>query len=172
VPGSGIVYDSGQAMSDERGEPGNRPKTEPITHSLVKALRGVDAFSSFDGDALLRVVGVSSNLAWRAGSEVFQVDSPAEALYVVLSGQVQILDPADGGREIAKLGPGDSFGEISMLLLTKHTKNAIAEQDTELMVIPHDSFRELLESNSELAMYFHRLRERRQPLRGDSANSV
>jgi CRP-like cAMP-binding protein len=158
--------------SGEQGERGDRPKPEPITHSLVKALRGVDAFSSLDGDALLRVVGVSSNLSWRAGSEVFQADSPAEALYVVLSGRVQILDPADGGREVAKLGPGDSFGEISMLLLTKHTKNAVAEQDTELMVIPHDSFRELLESNPELAGYFRRLLEQRQPVRGDSADSV
>jgi CRP/FNR family transcriptional regulator, cyclic AMP receptor protein len=169
VSGFGIVYDSAEAMSDESG---SRPKTEPVTHSLVKALRGVDAFSSLDEDALLRVVGVSSNLAWRAGGEVFQADSPAEALYVVLTGQVRIHDPADGGREVAKLGPGDSFGEISLLLLTKHTKNAVAEQDTELMVIPHDSFRELLESNPELAGYFQRLLEERQPVRGDSANSV
>jgi CRP/FNR family transcriptional regulator len=146
--------------------------TEPVTHSLVKALRGVDAFASLDEEALLRVVGVSSNLAWRRGSEVFEAGSPAEALYVVLSGRVRILDPANGGREVAALGPGDSFGEISLLLLTKHTKNAVAEEDAELMVIPHDSFRELVETNPELAGYFRRLMEQRLPVRGDTADSV
>jgi CRP-like cAMP-binding protein len=146
--------------------------TEPVTHSLVKALRGVEAFSSLDEDALLRVVGVSSNLAWRGGSTVFEAGSPSEAVYVVLSGRVRIIDPANGGQEIARLGPGDSFGEISLLLLTHHTKNAVAEEDSELMVIPHDSFRELLESNTEMAGYFHRLMEKRQPVRGDTADSV
>jgi CRP-like cAMP-binding protein len=145
---------------------------EPMTHSLVKALRGVDAFSSLDEEALLRVVGVSTNLAWGAGSEVFEAGSPAEALYVVLTGRVRILDPSDGGKEVARLGPGDSFGEISLLLLTRHTKNAVADEDTELMVIPQDSFRELLESNPELAGYFRRLLEQRLPVRGDSADSV
>ena len=146
--------------------------TEPVTHSLVKALRGVEAFSSLDEDALLRVVGVSSNLAWKAGSEVFTADSPAEALYVVLSGEVRILDPSNGGDEVARLGPGDSFGEISLLLLTKHTKIAIAGQDTELMVIPQDAFSELLQSNPELAGYFRRLMDQRLPVRGDTADSV
>jgi CRP-like cAMP-binding protein len=141
---------------------------EPVTHSLVKALRGVEAFSSLDEDALLRIVGVSSNLAWRAGSEVFAAGSHADAMFVVLSGEVRIVDPADSDGEVARVRPGDSFGEISLLRLTKHTKDAIAVEDTELMVIPHESFRELLESNPEVAGYFQRLMEQREPVRGDT----
>jgi CRP/FNR family cyclic AMP-dependent transcriptional regulator len=143
----------------------------PTTHSLVKALQGVDAFSSLDDDALLRLAGVSTNLMWKAGSPVFESGSEAEALYVVLSGEVGIVEP-EGDHELARLGPEDSFGEISLLLLTRHTKNAVARADTELMVIPKASFRDLLEGNPDLAGYFRRQLAQRMPVRGDSTESV
>jgi CRP-like cAMP-binding protein len=70
----------------------------------------------------------------------------------VLSGSVRISDVVDGRRvEVARVGPGTSFGELSLLLRTTHTKEAVAEEDTELMIVPKESFQGLLESNAELA---------------------
>ena len=58
-----------------------------VTHSLVKALRAVPDFADLDDATLLRIVGASTNLFYPAGSVVFEPGSPAEALYVVLSGR-------------------------------------------------------------------------------------
>ena len=126
--------------------------TSPITHSLVKALKGVHGFGVLEGPDLLCIVGASVNLNWPAGSHVFKKGSPGEALYVVLSGEVRIYDEVDGQEvEIARTGPGKYFGEMSLLKDTTHTKNVQATEDSELLVITKEEFREMLESNADLA---------------------
>ena len=141
---------------------------ERISHSLVKALRSVPDFASLPDQDLLDIVGASANLAWPAGTTIFEIGSPSEALYIVLSGSVVISDVVDGRRiEVSRVGPGTSFGELSLLLRTTHTKEAVAEEDTELMIVPKESFQGLLESNPDLAQYFRRRLEERLPVRGE-----
>lgn len=138
---------------------------QAVSHSLVAALRAVPAFASFDERALVQVVGASTNLFWPAGSTVFEKGSESEALYIVLSGQVAIFDVSDGEDvEIARIGPGDFFGELSLLLETTHSKTAVALEASELMVLPKESFQELLVSRPDLAAHFRRTAEERLPL--------
>jgi CRP-like cAMP-binding protein len=126
-----------------------------IKHSLVSALAAVPDFASLDERALLRVLGASANLMWSAGGLVFEQGAPGDALYIILSGRIQIVDPEGPEEtEVAVLGPGDFFGELSLLLHTQHTKSARALEDTELMVLPKASFQELLASHAELAGHF------------------
>jgi CRP/FNR family cyclic AMP-dependent transcriptional regulator len=135
----------------------------PVTHSLVKALRGVPGFDLLDDRHLLWIVGASMNLAWPAGSFVFQKGTAGEALYIVLSGQVRIYDVVDGFEiEIARIGPGDFFGEMSLLLETTHTKNVQAVEDSELLVLMKDSFRRLFDAKPDLAALVHRRLEERR----------
>lgn len=122
-----------------------------VTHSLVKALKAVPGFGLLEDADLLEIVGASVNLVWPAGECVFSKDSPAEALYIVLSGTVQIYDEV-GGREIeiARTGPGDYFGENSLLSESTHSKNVRTLEDAELLVLSKEAFRELLASKPSL----------------------
>jgi CRP-like cAMP-binding protein len=128
----------------------------------------VPDFQDLDDRTLLGIVGASANLFWSAGATIFERGSESEALYVVLSGEVVITDPsADGETEVVRVGPGTSFGELSLLLHTTHSRDARAAEPTELMVISAGPFQELLASNPTLAHHFgHRLEERR-PVRGE-----
>jgi CRP-like cAMP-binding protein len=135
----------------------------PITHSLVKALRQVPGFDLLTDRDLLRIVGASVNLSWPAGAMVFEKGSPGEALYVVLSGEVRIFDEIDGAEfEIARTGPGNFFGEMSLMLDTTHTKNAQAMEDSELLVLMKKAFRSLLEMHEDLAEAAQKRLEQRQ----------
>jgi CRP-like cAMP-binding protein len=113
----------------------------------------VPAFGELDETTLCAIVGASSNFVWRAGTPIFAPGDPAEALYVVLSGTVRIADEPD--REVARLGPGDFFGELSLLLQTSHSKRADVLEDSELMVLPKESFEELLADDPGLAEAVH-----------------
>jgi CRP-like cAMP-binding protein len=138
----------------------------PITHSLVKALRRVPGFDLLDDRSLLKIVGASVNLAYPAGTLVFERGSPGEALYVVLSGQVRIFDIDEDGREVevARTRPGDYFGEMSLLLTATHTKSVQAVDDSELLVLDKDSFKRLMAGYPELEEAVHkRLEERTTP---------
>ena len=135
----------------------------PITHSLVKALRRVPGFDILGGQELLCIVGASVNLRWAEGSHVFDKGSPGQALYVVLEGRVKIYDEVDGKEvEIATTGPGDYFGEMSLLSDTTHTKSVVAVEDSELLVLLKEPFRELLEGNDELAAQIQKTLESRR----------
>jgi CRP-like cAMP-binding protein len=100
---------------------------------------------------------------WPQGSFVFTKGSPADALYIVLEGAVRIYDEIDDAEiEIARTGPGEYFGEISLLMDTTHTKNVQAVEDTELLVLSKESFGRLLASNPNLEQ---QIRERSETRR-------
>lgn len=135
-----------------------------ISHSLVQTLRGIPDFSSLEDRELLKIVGESMNLNWKAGSTIFEPGSPGDALYVVLYGEVAILDVSgDGRREVAHPTAGDFFGELSLLLNATHSRLAVAETDCEILVLPKESFNKVLESTPTLAVHFARVLESRRP---------
>jgi CRP-like cAMP-binding protein len=120
-----------------------------IDHSLVQALRAVPSLSSLDDAELLSIAGGSANLAWRAGSQVIASGTPADGLYVVLSGRVQVLEP--GGAAVSVLGPGDYVGEFSLLLGNPRRHDVVALEDAELMVVPKERIDRLLEEQPQFA---------------------
>jgi CBS domain-containing protein len=121
----------------------------------------VPGFDALDDRALLGVVGDSANLFWREGSVVFEQGSPGDGLYVVLSGAVRIL--GDNGAEVNVLRGGDFFGEFSLVLDTDHMNDVVAAEDTELMVVPKESFERLIASSSDLGDRVRQKLEERLP---------
>jgi CRP-like cAMP-binding protein len=119
-----------------------------VTHSLVTALRAVPGFATVDEGMLLALIGDSANLFWPAGSVVFERGSPPDGLYIIVSGTLRVVDK--NGAEVAELGPGEFFGELSLLLDTPHRHDVRVEEDAELMVLPKERLDELTASHPEL----------------------
>jgi CRP-like cAMP-binding protein len=65
--------------------------------------------------------------AFEKGHTIFTEGQQAEAAYYVLEGEVEILKE-DGARPslIAKLGPGEIFGEMALLRFDQYTLSARA----------------------------------------------
>lgn len=131
-----------------------------VPHSLVQTLRGIPDFSTLDERTLLQIVGESMNLFWTAGSVIFKPGSAGDALYVILAGEVEI---SENGVEVAHPRQSDFFGEMSLLLNATHTKTAQAVTDTELLVLPKESFKAILDSNPKLAEHFQHVLKARRP---------
>jgi CRP-like cAMP-binding protein len=123
----------------------------PLNHSLVRALRRVPDLTPLEDRLLLKIVGASANLFWPAESLVFTKDSPSEGLYIVLSGWVRIKDDDSAADDLAQIGPGEYFGELSLLANSRHSKTAQALEDCELLVLPKRSFESLMEVDPDLA---------------------
>jgi CRP/FNR family cyclic AMP-dependent transcriptional regulator len=130
-----------------------------VTHSLVKALRAVPSFAGVDDRILLAIIGDSANLHWPSGSLVFERGTPADGLYIVVSGRVRVV--GEDGVSVAELGPGDFFGELSLLLGTTHQHGVRVEEAAELMVVPKETFDELLASNPELGRHIRQKADER-----------
>ena len=117
---------------------------------------------------LLEIAGDSANLFWPAGSVVFERGSRTEGLFVIISGAVRVI--GDGDEEPTLLGPGEFFGELSMLLGTDHQHEVRAAEDAELLVVPRELDEELLAAQPELAEGIRRRAEERQAAKPPSAD--
>jgi CRP-like cAMP-binding protein len=145
-------------MIEDGAKPEPRTHAEQ-SHTLVKALQSVPSLGICDEATLLEIVGDSVNLVWPAGHKVFEHGTPSSGLFIVLSGRVRVL--RDGGGELAELGPGEHFGELSLLFGTTHQHTVETLDDTELMVLPKERFDALLADNPQLAEEIRRRAEER-----------
>jgi len=143
------------------------PRTRATqSHTLVQALKNVPSLGACDDRTLLGIVGDSVNLVWPAGHTVFEDGTPSSGLFIVLTGRVRILG-TDG--ELAELGPGEHFGELSLLFGTAHQHTVETLEDSELMVLPKERFDALLGDNPRLAGEIRRKAEERMAMnRGET----
>ena len=74
------------------------------------------------------------------------------SLFVVRTGDVRI-EKADGGstRELARLGPGSFFGEMSLLTGEPRSASVVALGEVEVVVVEKDAFSTLLHDDGHLA---------------------
>ena len=83
----------------------------------------------------------------RRGALVVEAGEPAVGLYTILAGRVRVLLDDGEGREltIGTLGPGEFFGESSVVPGGVHTSSIEAEEPCKLLFIPREAlFRHVL----------------------------
>jgi CRP-like cAMP-binding protein len=152
---------SGRMVIEDGATPEPRTRAEH-SHTLVKALKAVPSLRICDDATLLQVVGDSVNLVWPAGHRVFENGTPSSGLFIVLTGRVRVL--REDGDELAELGPGEHFGELSLLLGTTHQHTVETLEDAELMVLPKERFDALLAEQPRLAEEIRRKAEERMAM--------
>jgi len=76
-----------------------------------------------------------------AGETIIEEGDEGRGLYLVVSGRVRVLK-RDGADvvQVAALGPGDLFGEISLLMQKPSTATVVAEQSTALLFLARAEF--------------------------------
>lgn len=125
----------------------------------TRALQGVDLFRLLDGPAMGELAASAEACSYAAGEEVVRQGQVGDTLYVVESGEVEVLV---GSARAAILGPGAFFGEMS--LLTGETRSATVRTlvETELVMVGHGALSSLLHGHPELYGMLSRVLAERQ----------
>lgn len=85
-----------------------------------------------------------------AGDVVCEDGDPAEEMYAVISGRLDILR---GGEIVETVGPGDVFGEVALLAGEARAATArVAEDDTVVAVVGEAEFLRLVKMNPYFAL--------------------
>ncbi len=88
------------------------------------------------------------------GQSIYSKGDPADAMYVILSGSVEIGAGSGNDRYVLlRLNPGDFFGEAELITDLPRTASATAVTHTELMPIDHEEFYERIKARPELALF-------------------
>ena len=71
----------------------------------------------------------------------------AYSFFILVEGGAEVRR---GGRRVAKLGPGDVFGEMALILRRPRTATVTLTQPTRLLAISAHNFRPLLIDSPEI----------------------
>lgn len=120
-------------------------------------------FKPLDGKQRVDLMRRFVSLEAKHGDALIREGDPGQGVYVVLRGEVAVTRLEDGAEvELARLGPSEVFGEISLLTNEPATATVrAAKPGTSLLFLSRDYFERLLSAVPELRAYFERLSEDR-----------
>ncbi len=91
-------------------------------------------------------------LEYGPGQAIVRQGEQGETLYLVARGEVAVRVTTDGGeKEVARLGRGALFGEMSVLTGEPRSATVLAVGDAALLGIDRDAFHRILDVEPELA---------------------
>jgi len=114
-------------------------------------LRDVPLFQGLDHRHLAQLAKLMHPRTLAAGEVVFHEGDEGVAMHIIVSGKAEIYHER-GGKEdvIRQLGPGEVFGEISVLVQHPRIASVRVVEPTELLVLSAWNFRTALDESPEL----------------------
>ncbi len=127
-----------------------------LSSSKLSVLRQHPIFRDLEPEALDQLCRYAKHTALKRGATIFAKDDPGNSLYAVISGTVKIsISSPDGRNAILNLiGPGEVFGEMSVLDGQPRSADATANTVCEIFVIDRRDFLPFVRSQPTLAMKF------------------
>jgi CRP/FNR family cyclic AMP-dependent transcriptional regulator len=149
-------------ISSEKGDKEKRSSSKrKSTSALGDADVGPrDELTDRDWQLLMTNSGPAKIFA--PGQLVLAAGSPNDSLFRIKHGSVRVIkEIGDQLMEVANMGEGSMFGEVSMLLRSQKegtaTASIIAAEETEVVILAIDSVMALLASKPALAEKLHRI---------------
>jgi MFS family permease len=103
----------------------------------LELLHGISIFRPLPAPILEGLAGAMLPLHVEAGREIVREGEAGDRFYVIASGEVEIVTD---GEVINHEGPGEFFGEISLLRDVPRTATVRAKTDVELRALERDDF--------------------------------
>ena len=109
----------------------------------ISVLSGSPLFEVLSSPELEFVAELSRPRQVRAGQTVFEEGEPGDSLYVIATGQLEVLrkDAAGTPKVIAVLSAPEFFGEMSLIDKEFRSATVRAKSDTELLHLTAENFK-------------------------------
>ena len=112
-------------------------------------LARVPLFVSCTREEIAAIEGVAQESAFREGQIIVTQGTPGTAFYLILSGRVEIVRD---GSSLGALGPGDFFGEMSLLDNAPRSASIGALEPTTCLMLSSWDFKAVLERHPSIAI--------------------
>jgi signal transduction histidine kinase len=114
-------------------------------------------FSALTDETCKRFVDQTVYEVHPGGTSLFEENDPADAVYLLLTGEVELTKKSGGNKHevLARVMPGDYFGELGVLDQTGRSTGARTVGQTKLAKIPAEPFLEIIRSEpAEVSLTF------------------
>lgn len=120
----------------------------------VELLRKVSMFGGLGDAELNAIAAIAQRKRYGSRETVVQQADPGGELFVIVSGHLKVVSAGSDGRDNALnvMGPGEVFGEISLLDGEPRSATVTSLDRCELLIIRRDPFMRLLESSARTSI--------------------
>jgi len=126
---------------------------------LANVMRFSPLFKPFEKEARETLVSRFKSRDVGPGHKIIQEGIPADGLYIILSGQVDVTKE---GKTLAHLREGEIFGEMSLLTKTPATATVKATRPTSVLRLPRSDFDALIRSHPQVLALISELTDDRK----------
>src|SRR3989442_13598061 len=128
-----------------RGEVDRERPAPGAATSRVEALAAVPLFGILGRQQVEELAGFFVELSYQSGDTVCREGEGGDALFVVLSGELDVL--GGDGRVINRLGPGEVLGEMSLLHGGTRAATVTVARSARLLALDRSAFERFLLPN-------------------------
>jgi CRP-like cAMP-binding protein len=119
------------------------------TQDKAAALAHVPLFAGISDESMSALADATGEQDFASGQFIVRQGQVGTGLYVIVSGSVKVLRGSD---ELATLGSGDFFGELSVIDQEPRNASVQAAQPTVVLALASWDLLSLLEKDSALAL--------------------
>jgi putative ABC transport system ATP-binding protein len=134
-----------------------RIMSDVVLHDALRIcefLRPIDLFKALTPQQLSDVAEHVKKRHFAAGDTVIREGEPGEEFFVISDGEVEVIR-AD--HEVARLGPGDFFGEVALISGEPRNATVVAEGEVDTYVLGKTDFETALASSRSFRDQLHRI---------------
>jgi CRP-like cAMP-binding protein len=110
-------------------------------------IRAVPLFAKLPKSRLNDVAAIADEISLPAGKQLTREGDRGREFLIVLEGSAEVRK---NGRRVNTLGPGDFFGEISLITKVPRTATVTTSEPTRALVITDRAFAALLRDSPEI----------------------
>ena len=108
-------------------------------------LAALPLFRGLGEAALAAIAAELEGVELPGGTVLFREGDPAESLYVVTAGSLEVLlKTAEGDRPVAQIGVGETVGEMGLIAGTPRSATVAALRDSELVRLDRPAYDKLI----------------------------
>ena len=96
---------------------------------------------------------------FKKGDYIYMPEESSDKIFFLTEGRIKIGNYAESGKEITKaiLGPGEVFGELSLIGEAKRRDFALAMEDTSACIITVNEMRDLMKEHNGLNLFLMKI---------------
>jgi signal transduction histidine kinase len=110
----------------------------------------IPIFKDLPEDQIAWFLGQAEEMRLKAGDTYFRQGDPADAMYVILEGQLQARGEIGGEMAVLPLAPGSVTGTLPFSRMKQFTVGVRALTDARVLSFPASQFQELVQKMPEL----------------------
>ena len=123
------------------------------TLERVLTLREVPIFAELSPEDLEQIAQIAREQLYPAGWTIFREGDEGEVMFVIASGQVEIITGPPGSEKIVAVrGAGDFVGETAIIDPGPRSASMITKNETRVLAIEGEAFKAILRERPEVAL--------------------